>query len=205
MPSHHYDPAKLSSRATPVQGSRTESSWAMAPGERYIREGELYGQVVALATERHIWLMHVPDSRTLARGWPDLVLVSGYGVLFRELKTEDGVLSPSQVFILQCMKRAGLDVAVWRPQQLWSGQVEAEMNAISPPNWQHAPRFGSAVELSPAECSECGRTFQPRASNQRYCSDACRSRVSSRKHREAYAERTAGQQPPSPLLSPGQG
>jgi len=50
------------------------------------------------------------------KGWPDLVLVKGERVLFRELKTDRGVLSPEQREWRDALQAAGADYAVWRPK-----------------------------------------------------------------------------------------
>ena len=60
---------------------------------------------------------HTYDSRRSQPGFPDLVLVhAGRGLLlFRELKTQTGKLTPAQRHWLADLKAAGSDVAVWRP------------------------------------------------------------------------------------------
>lgn len=50
-------------------------------------------------------------------GWPDLVLVHPVrGVLFRELKTDRGRVSPHQRVWIDWLEAAGVDVGVWRPR-----------------------------------------------------------------------------------------
>lgn len=48
-------------------------------------------------------------------GWPDLVLVRGHRLLFRELKTEAGKLTLEQLAWGEALKAAGADWGVWRP------------------------------------------------------------------------------------------
>lgn len=48
-------------------------------------------------------------------GFPDLVLVRGSRLLFRELKAEDGKLRPEQVAWGEALCAAGVDWGVWRP------------------------------------------------------------------------------------------
>lgn len=51
-------------------------------------------------------------------GWPDLVLwhETYQVVMFVELKTDKGKLSPAQVDVLASLSRAGSNVSVWRPR-----------------------------------------------------------------------------------------
>jgi len=57
----------------------------------------------------------LPEERFgLGRGSPDLVIGVRGRVLFRELKTEDGRLSPEQVNWHERARAIGLNVDVWR-------------------------------------------------------------------------------------------
>lgn len=62
-------------------------------------------------------VFHVTDSRKSAGGFPDLVLVKpGQPVIFAELKTVQGRLSPQQKIWLADLDQAtGCDTYVWRP------------------------------------------------------------------------------------------
>jgi hypothetical protein len=53
-------------------------------------------------------------------GWPDLVLIRrrDQRVLFRELKSDRGVVHPRQAAVLELLSACGLDAAVWRPSDL---------------------------------------------------------------------------------------
>lgn len=59
----------------------------------------------------HPWLsIHSP------RGFPDICLVKGKRLIFAELKTDKGVLSPHQIEWLDALKETGkVEVYVWRP------------------------------------------------------------------------------------------
>ncbi|MDQ1053198.1 hypothetical protein QE394_001126 [Arthrobacter sp. SORGH_AS 212] len=72
---------------------------------------------------------HTHDSRRSAPGFPDLVLVSTrrVRVLFRELKTDKGRVSPDQRTWIDGLTAAGMDAGVWRPADLTSGRVLAEL------------------------------------------------------------------------------
>src|SRR6188474_2194580 len=58
---------------------------------------------------------------TSVPGWPDLVLWSARhgSVMFVELKTDRGSLTPQQVEVLESLSQAGAHVAIWRPRD-WS-------------------------------------------------------------------------------------
>ena len=56
-----------------------------------------------------------PVSGPLGKGWPDLVLVRER-VIFAELKSDKGKLSPEQDWVLGELRRAGAEVYVWRPR-----------------------------------------------------------------------------------------
>jgi hypothetical protein len=60
---------------------------------------------------------HVYDSRRSHTGWPDLVLVRER-LVFAELKTETGKVSPAQWEWLDALGYAGAEVYVWRPSDL---------------------------------------------------------------------------------------
>ncbi len=62
-------------------------------------------------------------------GWPDLCLAHpGQGrVLFRELKTEAGRVTPSQQDWLAALTACGQDAAVWRPIDWYTGRITKEL------------------------------------------------------------------------------
>jgi hypothetical protein len=66
--------------------------------------------------------LSVPDPA--CQGWPDLTLAhprSGR-LLFREVKTDKGKLTPEQEQWLRTLAACGQDVAVWRPRD-WANIV----------------------------------------------------------------------------------
>jgi hypothetical protein len=72
---------------------------------------------------------HTHDSRKSEPGFPDLVLAHpNRGVLFRELKTNTGILSPSQAEFITVLQMAGADAATWRPMD-WD-RIERELGAM---------------------------------------------------------------------------
>lgn len=68
------------------------------------------------------------------KGYPDLTIVGPSGVMFRELKSATGVLSPDQRFWLYALSEAGADAGVWRPADLKSGRIERELRALRTAN-----------------------------------------------------------------------
>jgi len=70
------------------------------------------------------------DSRRAERGYPDLTIVGRRGILWRELKTERGKLSSEQTICIYALRAAGGDAGVWRPADLYSGRIAAELAAI---------------------------------------------------------------------------
>lgn len=75
---------------------------------------------------------HTHDSRRSQPGFPDLVLinVSMNRALFRELKTDIGKVSLKQDEWLDGLRRVGLNADVWRPSDLASGRIDAEMRGV---------------------------------------------------------------------------
>lgn len=62
------------------------------------------------------WLAyHTYDSRHSAKGFPDLVLVRDNRLIFAELKTDTGRVSPDQREWLDALLGAGAEVHIWRP------------------------------------------------------------------------------------------
>jgi hypothetical protein len=95
-----------------------------------MRERDLQQAVTDLCALLGLEHFHVRNSRGMARGWPDSVII-GTAVLYRELKTETGALSPEQRRVGSKLTRAGADWAVWRPRDLRSGVVERQLCRIA--------------------------------------------------------------------------
>ena len=74
---------------------------------------------------------HTHDSRRSHGGYPDWTIVGTGGVLFRELKTQRGKVSPEQQQWLAALTAARQDADVWRPEDLLSGRIARELAAIS--------------------------------------------------------------------------
>lgn len=94
-------------------------------------EREFQGIVLEIAQLHGFELAyHTHDSRRSAPGFPDLVLVSSKRgrLLFRELKTDVGRVSKDQLKWLAGLTAGGADAGVWRPADLASGVVVAELS-----------------------------------------------------------------------------
>lgn len=83
------------------------------------------------------WLTAVQGD---GKGYPDLTIVGKGGVLFRELKAAKGALKPEQKAWLAALEEAGADVGTWRPADLHSGRIEAEIRAARKPRVVGCPR-----------------------------------------------------------------
>lgn len=76
------------------------------------------------------WLTAVQGD---GKGYPDVTFCGPGGVMFRELKSAKGTPSPEQKVWLAALTAAGADAGVWKPTDLRSGRIEAEMKAIRRP------------------------------------------------------------------------
>src|SRR5262245_22835713 len=74
---------------------------------------------------------HTHNSRRSCAGFPDWVFTGPGGCIFRELKRESGRLTGAQQEWLETLVLAGVNVAVWRPADLLSGRVAAELAAVA--------------------------------------------------------------------------
>lgn len=74
----------------------------------------------------HIW-----DSRyCIGKGFPDLVIVGQFEVIYAELKSDTGSLKPEQKEWMNRLKNAGHRVYLWRPCDLTSGRIERILGAL---------------------------------------------------------------------------
>lgn len=94
-----------------------------------VTEKSLQATITQLCDLLGIDWYHTYDARRSNRGWPDLAMV-GQKFIVRELKTDRGELSDDQVRWGKRLQAAGVDWAVWRPADLWSGRIEHELKGI---------------------------------------------------------------------------
>ena len=85
----------------------------------HIKEKPFQADVIKTA-EALGWLVyHTHDSRRSAKGFPDLVLVHHrHGIIFAELKTEKGTVSPEQTIWHETIALAGGRSCLWRPSDI---------------------------------------------------------------------------------------
>lgn len=94
-----------------------------------MREDALQALIVQAARTHGVMNYHTFDSRRSVAGFPDLVLLGRSGILYRELKTETGRISPDQERWLCALREAGEDADVWRPSD-WPDRIVSEIRAL---------------------------------------------------------------------------
>lgn len=92
-------------------------------------ENQLQDHTVGIAQALGWMAYHTFDSRRSQAGYPDLHLVHPVrGLsLFRELKSTKGRISPDQRKWGAALTAAGFDFDYWRPADLVSGRILAEL------------------------------------------------------------------------------
>jgi hypothetical protein len=89
----------------------------------------LDARVRALADELGLWCFRV--YRASERGWPDLFIAGRGRHIWRELKSERGVLSSEQRVVGERITAAGGDWSVWRPRDLLSGRIARQLTDLA--------------------------------------------------------------------------
>jgi len=90
----------------------------------------LDAHVRRLMKDLGLWGFHPFDSRRSKEGWPDWTII-GNRIIYRELKTEKGKVTPAQQAVGDILTAAGGDWTVWHPSDLYSGRIARELVAIS--------------------------------------------------------------------------
>lgn len=90
-------------------------------------EAQFQASVLRLAWARGWLAYHTRLSIGSNAGFPDLVLVRGERVLWRELKSARGTLTDDQIEWLERLHAAGQDAKLWRPGD-WD-EIEQELSA----------------------------------------------------------------------------
>lgn len=89
-------------------------------------EAALQAAVIELARWAGFLHMHITDSRKSSGvGFPDLVLLHKRTgrLLFAELKSDIGKLSPEQWTWINALREGGTEAFIWRPADLTSGEI----------------------------------------------------------------------------------
>lgn len=92
-------------------------------------ESELQRLVAEACARLGLLHYHTHDSRRSDPGFPDSVIV-GSRIIYRELKSRDGRLSPDQRRWGSRITRAGGDWSVWRPRDWNNGTVVHQLLAL---------------------------------------------------------------------------
>jgi len=73
---------------------------------------------------------HTRDSRRSPSGWPDLALCGPRGFITRELKDATRKTTEEQERWGWMLHQAGISWDIWRPDDLHSGRIQRELQAI---------------------------------------------------------------------------
>jgi hypothetical protein len=94
-------------------------------------EAQLQDSVRKMCEQRGLFHYHPYSSIRCAPGWPDSVII-GVRVIFRELKSTNGMLTREQRIVGHKLRTAGQSWDVWRPADLRSGRIERELDELMP-------------------------------------------------------------------------
>lgn len=119
--------AREAAQGTPActdgaDGRRARVIVLPAPPPLDVSEAAFQHLVTDLATVCGWYWWHDEDSRRNQAGLPDLLLLRGTRLIWRELKTQRGRVRPAQRAFGQRLVRAGQDWRVWRPSD-WAEVV----------------------------------------------------------------------------------
>lgn len=107
-------------------------------------EAELQRLVAEACDRLGLLHYHTHDSRRSEPGFPDSVIVGPGGILFRELKSRDGKLSPEQRRWGSRIERAGGNWAVWRPVDWSAATITRQLLALRSGAEQQAPALADS-------------------------------------------------------------
>ena len=89
-----------------------------------------------LLRDLNLWGFHPRTSIGSEPGWPDWTIIGPRKIIFRELKSEYGRVTPEQQHVGEMLQRAGQSWAVWRPSSLLSGEIGRELTNLAA--WQQS-------------------------------------------------------------------
>jgi hypothetical protein len=96
-------------------------------------EADLQASIRDIAEALGYRVYHTHDSRRSDAGFPDLVMVRGERLVFRELKRAGKHPTEPQRAWIRDLEATGADVDVWRPDDLLSGRVMTHLYAKHTP------------------------------------------------------------------------
>lgn len=94
-------------------------------------EYDLAEHVRAICKDLGLLHYHTRDARGSQAGYPDWAICGPGGYLLRELKRDTQTPTAQQRTWIQALRRAGVDVAVWRPADLAAGVIHRELLAVA--------------------------------------------------------------------------
>jgi hypothetical protein len=96
-----------------------------------VTEAELESQIYLHCKARGIKYFHHRNSIGTTPGFVDDVLLGPNGLLWVENKSESGYLEPAQKIVKNMLLDLGQPWRLWRPRDLRSGLIVAELEAIA--------------------------------------------------------------------------
>ena len=94
-------------------------------------EDQLLATIMACAKWLRLCAYHTYDSRKSPRGFPDVVAAGPGGVLFSELKSQYGDMSPDQTAWKYMLLAAGATWHLWRPSDWTSGRITTALRSLT--------------------------------------------------------------------------
>ena len=93
-----------------------------------ISEDELQANVIQLCKLLGLRYYHTHDSRRSPEGFPDMVIVRGDELVFRELKDQRRKPTPAQLQWLHDLSQVRrVSAGLWRPFDWLTGDIEREL------------------------------------------------------------------------------
>jgi len=93
-------------------------------------EAQLQNKVHLMCKDLGLYHFHPYSMQRSEPGWPDSTII-GNRVLYRELKSQYGRLTKEQTEVSYRLKAAGQNWRIWRPSDLLSGQIAAELAEVA--------------------------------------------------------------------------
>ena len=121
------------------EGRRRAAGTSLAGSQAYLdayyagrmSEADLEENIRDACKKFGIIRFHVRFSLGTTPGLPDDILIGPSGILWRECKNQKNKPTPDQVKTGEALTALGQDFAIWRPSDWLSGQIQAELLAIS--------------------------------------------------------------------------